>query len=139
LIATVTALDDSSALTKVLTRSITPDKERRFAPWQMSAMASVFDALARRKQTLEKVTGEDYHLVMVAMGREALRVLDDDKAPEAARVAAVRLLGAMPDEHSGAAVRRLTRLLFAQNSAAVQSAVLSALARRGDGETAAQL
>src|SRR5262249_3133177 len=40
LIATVTALDDSSALTQLLTRTITPDKERRFTPWQMSALAT---------------------------------------------------------------------------------------------------
>ena len=56
------------------------DKEGNFAPWQMSALASELETLARRKETLDKIVGDAIHAQMVAMLVKASLLVDEDKA-----------------------------------------------------------
>jgi putative membrane-bound dehydrogenase-like protein len=138
LIGMTTALGDKQALSKVLTRITASDKAGNFAAWQVSALAGLLEALARRKETLESVADRDTRVQVLTMQLRAMPTAEDDKAADADRVAAARLLGVMPDE-SGAVARCLARLLVPRNSAALQAAALAGLARRADGETAAKL
>jgi putative membrane-bound dehydrogenase-like protein len=135
LLGTVTALDDKSALAKVLRRITTADKEGNFAAWQMSALASMLEALARRKEPLDKTVGDKVYAQMVIMVAKTHPILDGDKAAEADRLAAVRLVGAFPAPASAEKAEYLVSLLTPRNSAALQSAALAALGRIPDAGT----
>jgi putative membrane-bound dehydrogenase-like protein len=136
LIGMTVALGDTKVLAKALIRITKPEKEEDFAAWQMTALAEVVEALARRKERLDKVADYEARVYVRLMVLKADALVEDEKAAETDRIAAVRLLTTQP---SGAPTNKLARLLTPRNSAALQSAVLAALARRADDDTAAQL
>jgi putative heme-binding domain-containing protein len=137
LIDLTAALGDKAVLAKVLTR-LTTAKEGEVAAWQMSALAGLLEALARRKESVVKLADDDTQARIQKMLRRAISLADNETAGEADRVAAVRLLGA-PPHASDEMAARLIRLLSPRNSAALQSAALAALARNPGGGTAAQV
>jgi putative membrane-bound dehydrogenase-like protein len=136
LIGMVTALGDEKAKSLVLDRITSQDGNGGFAAWQMTAVAELYGALDQRGEALDKIARGDALARIGTMMKNAGALANDDKAEAAERIAAVRLLGTRPDEKT---IQSLLGLLTPRTSAAVQSAVLSALARRGDDKTAARL
>src|SRR5260370_18364908 len=93
----------------------------------MSALADVLDALQRRQIALEPLLERDgKEHVSRLFARARLRAADT-RATEAARRAAIGLLGRR-DEDTAA----LGRLLVPQNSSAIQAATVSALGRMSE-------
>jgi putative membrane-bound dehydrogenase-like protein len=132
LIGTVAALRDKKSLATILTRLTTPDKEGRFAAWQMTALAGLLDALARRQETLENVAGQEAQAEAHLMLLQALSRATDEATAEADRIAAVRLVGAFPAPARAKKTEYLVSLLTPRNSANLQSAALAALGRIPD-------
>ncbi|HEX5271387.1 MAG TPA: PVC-type heme-binding CxxCH protein, partial [Gemmataceae bacterium] len=121
--------NDPRAFYTVFDLIATP-KDGRFTAWRMEALAGTFDRLAASGREPEKFFFEDRENYpkaarMIASARETAA---DPKAAEAKRVAGIRVLGREPAKR-GEDVGLLAKLLVPQNSVALQSAALAALAR----------
>jgi putative membrane-bound dehydrogenase-like protein len=132
LLEVATALGEKQGVAKILARITTPDPKGVFAAWQMTALAELLDALARRKQPLEMIAEEATRRQVQLMQRQAFAVAEAEATAESDRIAAVRVLGMLPGQ-SGEVRGVLRPLLGPRHSAAVQSAALAALARLPDG------
>jgi putative membrane-bound dehydrogenase-like protein len=102
-----------------------------YAPWQFAALAGLMDASDRSRKSL----GVDFDQPFAGLWDESRRLVQDDRAGEPDRHAAIRLLG-----HSAA--RRpadrdlLAGLLRPQVPIALQQAAVAALGRAGDPKVA---
>jgi putative membrane-bound dehydrogenase-like protein len=132
LLEVATALGEKQAVATVLARITTADPKGNFAAWQMTALAELFDALARRKQPLEKIADEATQKQVQLMQHQAFIAAAGEATAETDRIAAVRVLGVLPGQ-SGDVSKVLRPLLGPRYSAAVQSAALVALARLPEG------
>src|SRR5207249_4219084 len=101
--------------------------EGRYARWQLLGLASVLDALERRKQSLDAIARGKLAKQMQTMARGVRAIAADEKANEGDRLAALEVLGRSADDRVV-----LARLLSPRHGVAVQSAALAALARRDD-------
>jgi putative membrane-bound dehydrogenase-like protein len=129
LIAMTAALGDKRTLEKPLIRISTPDDKGKFAAWQMSALARFYDELAPRKMLPADLVEATTARQMLRMTDQAFAILfDEPQTADADRLAAVHLYGATSTayDRSGGG---LVDLLKPQNSAAVQSAAVTTLAR----------
>jgi putative membrane-bound dehydrogenase-like protein len=136
----IAAYGDKETLRKVLARIGFNDAQipRHPAAWQTNALAALLESLTRHKQSLESMTGEKTAVALKLWTISAELSLDDEKASEAQRIAAVRLIGASPAA-TAESRRGLLRLLSPRSSAALQSAALVALGRSSDRVTTALL
>jgi putative membrane-bound dehydrogenase-like protein len=131
LVSIATELGDDQTREKVvaLIAARTTDRLER---WQMAALAGVLDSLSRQGKTLEDFTGRDQ---LVPLLDQCRIVAADSNAGEPDRIAAIGVLGRMPDQR-GRDLTQLTQLLVPQNSAAIQSAALAGLGRISDDRVA---
>jgi putative membrane-bound dehydrogenase-like protein len=125
LLAVAAALGDRKTLPRIL-RDLTAPREGHFAPWQMSALASLLEALDRRGQALDTITDEATRGQIGRLLAEARKVAGDPKTNEKQRLAALPLLGRDPKQRD-ADLKLLGELLVPQNSAALQSATVAVL------------
>jgi putative membrane-bound dehydrogenase-like protein len=127
LLATAVGLGDRKALGEVVSRTAT-GQEGRPAPWQMAALAALLEALAQQgkspAQALEPGAAGQVARALV----RARTLAKEEWAPEAERVAAVRLLSLIPRDAEEDALL-LLQLLQPQNSAALQAAALASAGR----------
>jgi putative membrane-bound dehydrogenase-like protein len=137
LVGMATAFGDRAALGRVLGTLTTP-REGKFAAWQFAALAGMLDALDRRRETPDKVLDRTQLKGLHTALAQAKAVFADAEASEGGRLAAVRLLGRRADNRHDD-IQMLGRQLVPQNSAALQSAVVSALGRLDDERVPGEL
>ena len=129
LVGLATALGDDRTLAAALAR-ISSSSSGQFADWQLTALAGLLDALDRRETSWEKYDADGQLSTLFAFARS---IVQNEQAPEDARVRAVRLLGrGKRDRTSDIAV--LVGLLVPQSSGVMQSAAVAALVRIDDDE-----
>ncbi len=121
--------DDRSGL-KTLLEGVGTPKGGAFAPWQFSAAAGLADA-ADRSRAPDLIAAFGRLDALIAAARA---VADDDRAAEARRVEAVRLLGRAEGDRPA-----LIRLLSPQAPERLQAAALRSLARSDDRRVAGAL
>ncbi len=123
----------NGGLSSEVTRAISEPAEKggRYAPWQFAALAGLVDARDRAR----KPSGLDLDKPFAGLWDASRRLLKDDAAAEADRLAAVRLLG-----HTAAkdAADRdlLVSLLRPQVPIDLQQAAVTALGRISDRKVA---
>ncbi len=133
LIATAAGQDKPELLASIIA-TVAPEDAQHRAPWQLSALNSLLDALDRKNLTLTGLAEESATETRVAIGRIQLlfdwarEIAGDPKTKDSAREPAIRLLGRGPGDHS-ADVQALVGLLNASASDRIQSATLDALKR----------
>jgi putative membrane-bound dehydrogenase-like protein len=142
LVSLAVSMNKQAALTRTLER-VAQRPGSGFAAWQFAAVAGLLDGLARAKTSLDqfgKAAQPDLRAALAgtdALFAEAPGVALSPSAPEAARLATIRLLGRGPRNASGD-VARLGELLRPSESAAVHAAVFAAL-ERVEGASAAEV
>jgi putative membrane-bound dehydrogenase-like protein len=130
------ALGDTRAAVRVLEAAAAPEKGR-YAPWQFAAVAGLLDALDQRGTPLAKLQKEASPELQGALRplgdlfAAARSLAGNEKAPEAERLLAVRLLGRGPDRQKED-VTALADLLVPQTGAELQAAAVAALAGLSD-------
>jgi putative membrane-bound dehydrogenase-like protein len=136
LIETATALEDKNALAQIFKRVTTRDKGSKPAAWQLTALAELLEALARRKLTLDMIANRPTRFTAQFDANQifnhAVVMANDGSEADANRIAAVRLVGAFPRRSARTArttIELLVGMLAPRNSADLQSAVLAALGR----------
>jgi putative membrane-bound dehydrogenase-like protein len=127
-VAVVLGMKDT--LSDVTANIIAAPKDGEYAAWQMTALADLLEALARRPPPRSGLLDKNADARAAQMLSAAVDLMADDKAADARRIAAIRLVGSRQGGADGPA---LLRLLSPRNSAAVQSAALAAWARSGAG------
>jgi putative membrane-bound dehydrogenase-like protein len=137
LLGMAASLGDAKALLAIL-RDVTTPHQGRFVRWQLAGLTGVLDALDRRGQALDKVTDATLRAPIQKMVVQARTSAADEHSPEPDRLAAVRLLGRLPEQRD-ADLATLGKLLVPQSSPAVQSAAIAALGRVPDDRIAAIL
>ncbi len=137
LLGMATALSDPKTLPSIL-RDVTTPHQGRIVRWQMAGLAGVLGALDRRGQALDKVADAALLDPIKKMVAQARATAADEHAQEPERLAAVRLLGRLPDQRD-ADLAALGKLLVPQSSPAVQSAAVAALGRVPEDRVAAIL
>ncbi len=122
LVSVASALEDDRTLGMALAR-IGRANSGKYAAWQMTAVAGLLDALARRDAGWEKydTAGE-----LAKMFDAARAVVVDEKAEDDERLRAIRLLG-RSEEQRAHDIESLIALLSPQSSGALQSAAVEAL------------
>src|SRR5262249_38116268 len=121
------ALNDRQALPPIV-RDLAEPRAGRYAPWQMTALAAVLDALEQRGQSREALLDADARAKLGKLMEQAREMAGDAKAEESSRLAAVPLLGREPGQRP-ADIDVLGRLLTPQSPAALQAAAANALGR----------
>jgi putative membrane-bound dehydrogenase-like protein len=125
------ALNDSRATVRLLEAVAAPEKGR-YAPWQLAAVAGLLDALDQRGTPLARLQKEGSPELQAALRplgdlfAAARSLAGDEKAPEAERAVAVRLLGRGPDRQKED-VTALADLLVPQTGEELQAAAVGAL------------
>jgi putative membrane-bound dehydrogenase-like protein len=137
LLGVAAAVGDQKVLPGVL-RDVTTPRQGRFARWQLAALAGVLDALQRRGRSLDALADGPVAERIRRMLTRARAMADDEGAAEPDRVAAVAVLGRLPDQRA-ADVDALGKLLVPQNPASVQAAALASLGRVSDERVAVVL
>jgi putative membrane-bound dehydrogenase-like protein len=137
LLALGTALGERDVLPALL-RPVLAPREGGFAAWQFTALTGMFDALARRDQSLTESADAPTVAQVRRLLAEARRRAADGKGAEAERLAALSLLG-RESEHRPEEIALLAKLLVPQNSSALQAASVAALGRIPDSNVAAVL
>ncbi len=127
LLGVAAALGDEKALPEIL-RDVTTPRQGRFARWQLAGLTGILDALDRRGQSPDKLTDAPALDRIKAMVTQARATAAAEQAPEAERLAAVRLLGRLPGQRA-ADLAALGKLLVPQSSPALQTAAVAALGR----------
>ena len=124
LVALATAFGDDRTLAGAL-QTIGRSSGGKYAAWQLTALAGLLDVLARRDTSWEKY---DPTKDLAKMFLFARKVVADQRASDAERLRAVRLLGRTA-ERRDADIALLVGLLTPQSTGAVQTAAVNALAR----------
>jgi putative membrane-bound dehydrogenase-like protein len=137
LLGVATALGDDKALAAIL-RDVTTPRQGRFARWQLAGVTGILDALDRRGQSLAKETDASALDRIKAIVAQARTTAAAEQAPEVERLAAVRLLGRLPDQRA-ADLTTVGKLLVPQSSPALQTAAVAALGRVPDDGVAGSL
>jgi putative membrane-bound dehydrogenase-like protein len=137
LLAVAAAVADRQALAGLL-RDVTAPRQGRFARWQLAALAGVLDALPRRGQPPAALVDGPAGDRVRRMLAQARATAADEGAAEPDRLAALAVLGRLPDQRD-ADLDALAKLLVPQNPASVQAAALAALGRVPDERVAAVL
>ncbi len=129
ILATAAGINDGSSLPGILQLSMKSDGGM-FKPWQLAASTGALDSLERHGKSWDKFTPEVLKPIkpVVAFAR---KLVEKDDAAEADLLAALPLLGRDPVTLEDD-LKRLSSLLAASRPAAVQSAVITALARTPD-------
>ncbi|MEX2112351.1 MAG: c-type cytochrome, partial [Pirellulales bacterium] len=127
LVSVASAFEDDRTLGMALARIGRADSGD-YAAWQMTAVAGLLDALARREAAWEKYDASGELGKMFTFARAT--VVDAD-ADDEARLRAIRLLGRSEAER-GSDIESLVALLVPQSSGAVQASSVEALARIDD-------
>jgi putative membrane-bound dehydrogenase-like protein len=139
LLAFAVAQQDTPTLARLLDVIARPE-EQSFAAWQLEALATLLDALDRRKASLADLRqsgGEELRTVLdrlTAVFAQARTTAADSKADPAARLIAVRLLGRGGGDTT-AERKLLAALLAPQGGPELQAAAAAALARTADPAT----
>ena len=114
----------------------------RFAPWQYAALAGLLDAARQSGKTLAQASTTPAWREAVArldeVAASALRTAADREAPEADRLAALKLVGRDPGR-ADAERTLLAGLLTPQTPVGVQTAAVAASARGRDPKLPAAL
>ncbi len=130
----VATVGDPKLMNATIDRVLPTDQ--KMTSTRMRALASLFDALERRRLVLERVLNPALQeRLQTALG-QAQRVARDDLASEAERVAALQLLG-RDDARRVYDLTTLGGLLAPRHSSALQSAALQALGRFPQADAAA--
>jgi len=144
LLSLATSYDNDKALVRLLAALARPDARGAFADWQIAALAGLLDTLDRKNLPLAKFAKEaDPELKqgltsINPMFAWARKTVANNQANEAARVAAVALLGRGAD-HQKEDLSQLAELLSPRSAAALQGAAVAALARLDEAEAATLL
>jgi putative membrane-bound dehydrogenase-like protein len=127
LVSVASAFDDDRTLGMALAR-IGRTNSGKYAAWQMTAVAGLLDALARRETSWEKydTAGE-----LAKMFDAAHATVGDTTASDEDRMRAIRLLG-RGEAQRGRDITSLVALLVPQSSGDLQNAAVEALARIDD-------
>jgi putative membrane-bound dehydrogenase-like protein len=137
LLSVAVALGDADTLSGILAH-LAPH-EGRFAPWQLSALAGVLEALDRQGRTEAAFVDGRTGPPLAALLDRARAVAADERAPVAERVAALRVLGRGKAERRAAELAAIDTALTPQAPAALQAAAVAALARTPDHRAAERL
>jgi putative membrane-bound dehydrogenase-like protein len=124
LVGMATTLQDDRTLNAAIER-IGNSASGEYAAWQLTALAGLLDALARREASWDKLEQADALRKLFEFARRLVR---DEQADEDQRLRAVRLLGRDPASQSSD-ISLLVALLTPQSSGALQAAAVQALAR----------
>lgn len=129
LVGLASAYDDDRTLGVALER-IGKSTDGKYAAWQITAVAGLLDALARREASWQKYDSGGELLKMFAFARATV---SNEQAGDDDRLRAMRLLGR--DEADRVRdVAALVALLTPQSSGAVQQAAVETLARIDNDE-----
>jgi putative membrane-bound dehydrogenase-like protein len=134
LIGVATALAEPRALSRLYPR-VFAGGPGRFAPWQMAALAGMLSALDQRGQALNQLADEKVRTQVGLVLDQARSTVAAGSTPVADRLAAVQVLGRVPDQR-GTDLAVLGKLLVPQNAQELQAAALTALGRIPDAEVA---
>lgn len=137
LLSAAAALGDRHALPRIL-NELTAAREDGFAPWQMTALAGLLDALDRRGLKLDGIADEATRERLDRMMNQVRTLARDAEAEEPRRLVALPLLGRDPRQRE-ADLKLLGELLVPQNSAALQSAAAAVLGGIQDARVPALL
>lgn len=125
-------LGDEQSLSRVAAVVTATEANKPHAPWQLAALAGLFDELAKRKAGVEELSGEikadALRTRIDRMIARAAEVAANAEAAESDRLSAVRLLGTSVTP-ANVSQERLVALLAPQESATLQQAAIRALAR----------
>jgi putative membrane-bound dehydrogenase-like protein len=125
-----TTLGRRGAFLDVLGQGNVPEKER-YPTSVMIATAGFLEMLERRGEPLDKAVDDRVRLHLAAMMRGAKAIATDAKAGLQKRLAAVDLLGRLPDDRARD-VAVLAKLLTAQSPPPLQEAAVAGLGRISD-------
>jgi putative membrane-bound dehydrogenase-like protein len=134
LLGLAVVMNEGKSLPSAL-KHITQAHDGRYAPWQIAALAGMYDAVEQRAASTTFIQPDEGVRAMVAFARKAV---NDDKAPEPERLAATTLLGREPGLRQQD-IDLLAGLLLPQNPAQLQTAAISALGRITDERVATVL
>jgi putative membrane-bound dehydrogenase-like protein len=127
LVGVASAFDDNRTLGMALAR-IGRANSGKYAAWQMTAVAGLLDALARREAAWEDYDSSGELAKMFDLARATV---DDSEASDDQRLRAIRLLGRSESQRRRD-VESLVALLVPQLSGDVQRAAVEALERIDD-------
>ncbi len=116
------ALGDEPAVARAFEISCTP-AEGVYAPWQLAALSAALEQIGSRRAKLPSAVQSQLRQAFL-WARETVL---DDEAPQAARLAALPLLGREPEALEDD-LELLVELLAPQNPPALQEAALQSLA-----------
>lgn len=131
------SLQEREAVGRLLTVIASP-RDDKLAPWQFAAMAAMLDAIDRRQTKLDQVVPPEQQAAVDELFRRARETFDDEQAEDAARLAAVGLLGRDAKRRSDD-IERLAAQLVPRNSGALQAGVVAALGKLDDPRAGAEL
>jgi putative membrane-bound dehydrogenase-like protein len=134
LVGMASALDDDRTLGMALAR-IGKSASGKYAAWQVTAVAGLLEALARRQARWEKYDASGELARIFEFARHSVA---DRNAPEEDRLRAMRLLG-WSEAARGEDIRLLVEMLSPQTAGALQAAAVAALSRTGDDRVPAAL
>lgn len=143
LIGFAVAKSDHANLVKLLA-SITTTKTGAFTSGQLETLASLLDALARRRTSLAALAKSGGPELTAAIAKldsafaQARKTASDSNAPLANRLTAIRLIGRGPGD-TKAGRELLAELLGPQSASDLQAAAVAALARSDSKEVPAIL
>jgi putative membrane-bound dehydrogenase-like protein len=127
LVKIAVALADRKDLGDLIARTATWD-DGQVVSWKLAALAALLEAIAARGQSPEQIMDAAAQ-GQVAMALVRARALaQDERVPEAERLAAIRLLVLVPGQAQDDALL-LLQLVRPQNPASLQAAALASAAR----------
>ncbi|MBI3839830.1 MAG: c-type cytochrome [Planctomycetia bacterium] len=124
LVGLASTFEDDRTLASALLK-IGKAESGKYAAWQLTALAGLLDALARRDVSWEKY---DPAKELTKMFEFARCIVANDAAPEEERLRAVRLLGRSVNQRE-VDIASLVALLVPQSSGALQTTAVEALGR----------
>jgi putative membrane-bound dehydrogenase-like protein len=136
LLGVVAAVGEKETLAEVIGQA-SRLREGKTRPWQLIALASILDTLDRRKRSLTSLGAtavEDVH----AMIERARQLVDEDRASESERLAALGLLGRDPAKRTKD-IAIIVKMLTPRHAPALQTGAVVALARIPDEAVARTL
>jgi putative membrane-bound dehydrogenase-like protein len=136
LIATAVGEGSGQSLEQLIT-TVTPSDADHLEPWQLGALSSLIDGLARKDLTLAQAANNKPELItrLNLVFDSAEKLSADAKANESSRELAVRLLGRRADKED-AELKLLGDLLDPSVSLHLQKASIAALKRNPSAKVA---
>ncbi len=127
LVQTALGLGEPATLAGLLDQVSRPEKDR-FAPWQMTTLATILDSLQRHRGERDKLLGPEVRQRLARLQDQARSSAPNDQAPLEERLASLTLLG-RDATHQAADLEILIGLLGPRHPLELQSAAVTELGR----------